>query len=51
MADFSNFGKLIGKNETEEEKKKRLEVEKGAKESSNKKGYFKKLFDKVKSNS
>lgn len=49
MADYSNFGKLIGKNETEEEKKRRKEIEEKHKKSGNKLGFFEKLKKKLQS--
>jgi len=46
MSKYGLFDK-IGENETEEEKKKRKEVEEKGRASLNKKGYFSKLKDKL----
>lgn len=51
MADYSNFGKLIGKNETPEEKEKRKKIEEESRKSMNKKGFFSKLKDKLRGDS
>jgi len=46
MSKYGLFDK-IGENETEEEKARRKKLEEDNRNSSDKKGYFKKLFSRV----